>query len=122
MSSVRLIYRQLFIPKSNDLIRRTIIHRTYTTEPQSDGEKYLHNKLTEKFQPTRLSVQDISGFNCEILGLTGLLGGCGSMYSIDIASKAFEGLPIVKQHRMINEYLAEDIRKMHGIQLKTSVE
>ena len=39
------------------------------------------------------------------------------MYSIEIASKAFEGLPIVKQHRMINEYLAEDIRKMHGIQV-----
>lgn len=39
------------------------------------------------------------------------------MYSIEISSSQFKGLPIVKQHRMINELLEEDIKKMHGIQV-----
>lgn len=40
------------------------------------------------------------------------------MYAIDIASKAFEGSTIVKQHRMVNEILKEDIKGMHGLQVK----
>ncbi|KAF7721054.1 hypothetical protein EC973_005519 [Apophysomyces ossiformis] len=54
----------------------------------------------------------------ELQGLNA--GGCGSMYAIDIASKAFEGTSIVKQHRMVNEVLKEEIKGMHGLQLKTS--
>ena len=49
-----------------------------------------------------------------------LQGGCGNMYAIEIASKDFDGLPTVKQHRLVNEFLKEDIKKMHGLQLKTS--
>jgi stress-induced morphogen len=39
------------------------------------------------------------------------------MYTVEITSKAFEGLSVIKQHRMVNEVLAEDIRKMHGFQV-----
>lgn len=49
-------------------------------------------------------------------------GGCGSMYAIEIASQRFKGLNMMKQHRMVNEVLAEEIRGWHGVQLKTEVE
>ncbi|CAG8785330.1 5099_t:CDS:2, partial [Acaulospora morrowiae] len=56
-------------------------------EQMTEGEKYLYEKLTKSLNPTRLRVQDVSG-------------GCGSMYSIEISSSLFKGLPIIKQHRM----------------------
>ncbi|KAI8645928.1 bola protein [Parasitella parasitica] len=93
------------------IIRSTVIRRAfYTTEVPSGlnaGEKHIYNKLTEAFSPHKLRVADVSG-------------GCGSMYAIDIAAKKFEGTSIVKQHRMVNDILKEEIKGMHGLQLKTS--
>ncbi|KAI7904698.1 bola protein [Cokeromyces recurvatus] len=91
--------------------RSTAIRRAfYTTEVPSglsEGEKRIYSKLTEAFSPHKLQVVDVSG-------------GCGSMYAIDIASKKFEGTTIVKQHRMVNDILKEEIKEMHGLQLRTS--
>ncbi|KAI9499074.1 bola protein [Zychaea mexicana] len=70
----------------------------------SEGEKQIHDKLTEALTPHKLRVVDVSG-------------GCGSMYAIDIATKAFEGSSIVKQHRMVNQILKEEIKDMHGLQV-----
>jgi len=75
----------------------------------TEGEKYLYEKLHSKFQPIKLHVEDISG-------------GCGSMYAIEISSKAFKGLSVIKQHRLVNDLLQDDIKKMHGIRLKTSAD
>ncbi|KAI8092285.1 bola protein [Gilbertella persicaria] len=82
----------------------------YTTEAPSgltEGEKLIFTKLSEALNPHKLQVADVSG-------------GCGSMYAINIAAKKFEGTSIVKQHRMVNEILKEEIKGMHGLQLKTS--
>jgi stress-induced morphogen len=53
-----------------------------------------------------LQVQDVSG-------------GCGSMYALDIVSEQFKGLPIVKQHRLVNSVLGDELKKWHGVQMKT---
>jgi len=53
-----------------------------------------------------MQVQDISG-------------GCGSMYALDIVSSKFKGLTIIKQHRLVNEVLEEEIKQWHGVQLRT---
>ncbi|KAI9473867.1 MAG: bola protein [Benjaminiella poitrasii] len=91
--------------------RSTAIRRAfYTTEASSslsEGEKRIFEKLTEAFSPHNLQVVDVSG-------------GCGSMYAINIASKKFEGTSIVKQHRMVNDILKDEIKGMHGLQLRTS--
>ncbi|KAM3580958.1 hypothetical protein VKS41_006407 [Umbelopsis sp. WA50703] len=85
--------------------------RLYSSESETasltEGEKHIYNKLTNELTPLRLRVADVSG-------------GCGSMYAIDIASEQFSGLSVVKQHRKINEILKEEIKEMHGLQLKTS--
>lgn len=41
------------------------------------------------------------------------------MYSIEIESKQFEGLTVLKQHKLVREVLKEDLLKWHGISLVT---
>lgn len=44
------------------------------------------------------------------------------MYAITIASQKFKGLPMVRQHKLVNEVLKDEIATWHGIQLRTKVE
>lgn len=41
------------------------------------------------------------------------------MYSIDVVSERFRGLNVLKQQRLVNQVLAEQIKGWHGVQLKT---
>ncbi|WVQ71824.1 hypothetical protein IAR50_001366 [Cryptococcus sp. DSM 104548] len=79
--------------------------RRYTA-PAESGEQVIYDKLKAQFPGSRLEVQDVSG-------------GCGSFYAILISSPAFKGLTTVKQHKLVNECLKEDIKGIHGLQLKT---
>ncbi|KAL2357919.1 bola protein [Cryomyces antarcticus] len=72
----------------------------------NESELKIFNKLKQELSPSRLEVQDISG-------------GCGSMYALDIVSSKFKGLPVIKQHRLVNQVLGEEIKGWHGVQLKT---
>jgi stress-induced morphogen len=45
------------------------------------------------------------------------IGGCGSFYAIEISSPAFKGLSMIKQHKLVNECLKEDIKGIHGLQV-----
>ncbi|GAA5875674.1 hypothetical protein JCM3774_002577 [Rhodotorula dairenensis] len=72
----------------------------------TDGEKALKSKLEEKLQGAKVDVQDVSG-------------GCGSFYAISVEHESFRGLTMIKQHRLVNDLLKDDIKDMHGLQLKT---
>ncbi|KAI8984317.1 bola protein [Mycotypha africana] len=93
------------------LARSSVLKRAYSSTGAETNmtarEKAIHSKLTAALSPHKLRVVDISG-------------GCGSMYAIDIASKQFEGSTIIKQHRLVNDILKDEIKEMHGIQLRTS--
>lgn len=41
------------------------------------------------------------------------------MYAIEIESPKFKGLTVIKQHKMVNEVLKEEIKSWHGVQLRT---
>lgn len=41
------------------------------------------------------------------------------MYAIAITSDKFKGLPVIKQHRLVNQVLGEQIKSWHGVQLRT---
>ncbi|KAH9967745.1 bola protein [Lactifluus volemus] len=71
-----------------------------------DGEQAIYDKLSERFQPSQLLVQDVSG-------------GCGTFYAITITSAAFKGITVIKQHRLVNNVLKKEIEGIHGLQLKT---
>ncbi|KAI1781388.1 bola-like protein [Hypoxylon cercidicola] len=73
-----------------------------------DAESTIWDKLTAEFSPTELMVQDISG-------------GCGSMYGIEIASEKFRGVNMLKQQRMVNAALGDQMKGWHGVQLRTKV-
>ena len=72
----------------------------------NEKEREVFVLLLNSLEPTSLEVQDISG-------------GCGSMYGIDIVSEKFRGLGMLKQQRLVNEVLGEQIKGWHGVQLKT---
>ncbi|KAI1144437.1 bola-like protein [Hypoxylon sp. FL0543] len=72
------------------------------------SESAIWDKLVAEFAPTELSVQDISG-------------GCGSMYGIEIASEKFRGANMLKQQRMVNAVLGDQMKGWHGVQLRTKV-
>lgn len=46
-------------------------------------------------------------------------GGCGAMFQLFISSRAFEGLALLKRHRLVNDALKEEMRDIHALQLKT---
>lgn len=102
--------------------------RFYVAQPPpglDEGEQNIYSKLSNKFSPTELAVQDVSGtvqlpfqtvLACTYQDLSSL-GGCGTFYAISITSNAFEGLPTVKQHRLVNETLKKEIEGIHGLQV-----
>ncbi|KAI1760670.1 bola-like protein [Hypoxylon sp. FL1150] len=73
-----------------------------------DAESAIWDKLAAEFAPTELMVQDISG-------------GCGSMYGIEIASEKFRDANMLKQQRMVNAALGDQMKGWHGVQLRTKV-
>lgn len=101
------------------MLKRCITHiRAYSTLELTSGEKVLFDKLSKYFTPTRLAVKDVSGMCYSTKKV--IRGGCGSMYAVDITSKMFDDLSMVKQHRLVNDVLKDDIKTFHGIQIKTN--
>ena len=74
-------------------------------DTMTQAERAIYDKLTTAFDPSALHVQDISG-------------GCGSMYALEITSARFRGLSVVKQHKLVNGVLEDEIRSWHGVQLR----
>ncbi|XP_025158438.1 bolA-like protein 3 isoform X2 [Harpegnathos saltator] len=56
-----------------------------------------------------------------LIEVTDVSGGCGAMFDINVVAPEFKGLNTVKQHRIINEALKEEIKDMHGIRIRTSL-
>lgn len=91
-----------------------------------EGERRIYDKLNEKFTPSHLQVQDVSGA-LRLYTYYGSQnadsdkGGCGSFYAISITSKAFSELSTLKQHRLVTDTLKADIKEIHGLQVRTLV-
>lgn len=57
----------------------------------------------------------------KLIEVTDVSGGCGAMFEINVVAPEFKGLNAVKQHRIINEVLKEEIKDMHGLRIYTSI-
>ncbi|XP_046418635.1 bolA-like protein 3 [Neodiprion pinetum] len=57
-----------------------------------------------------------------LIEVTDVSGGCGAMFEVNVVAPEFRGLNTVKQHRVINEILKEEIKNMHGIRIHTSAQ
>ncbi len=71
-------------------------------------ESGLEKLLLDKLAASSASVLDVSG-------------GCGASYHVKVASKRFQGLPVLKQHRLVQDVLKDEIRKWHALKIDTSV-
>jgi len=90
-----------------------VLSRPYVVGPAppslTPGEKQLYDKLLGPLEPSALTVQDVSG-------------GCGDFYHVSVSSKVFRGMPLIKQHRLVQTILKDQIQDFHGIQVKTSAD
>eukprot|EP01133_Synstelium_polycarpum_P012039 gene12039-14081_t len=66
----------------------------------------LENTLKTNFPGSQIVVEDVSG-------------GCGAKFNIIIGSDAFEGIALLDRHRLVNDTLAELMKDIHAINLKT---
>ncbi|KAF7997163.1 hypothetical protein HCN44_005440 [Aphidius gifuensis] len=57
----------------------------------------------------------------KVIEVNDISGGCGAMFEINVVSTEFKGLNTVKQHRLINETLKDEIKDMHGIRISTEI-
>ncbi|KAJ2094637.1 hypothetical protein GGI09_005293, partial [Coemansia sp. S100] len=102
------------------LVRRLLLQRTTavscrrlltTLENQSNGttgERHIFDRLRQELAPTKLAVTDSSG-------------GCGSMYVVEIEAECFRGLTRVKQTKLVNALLKEELKEMHGMRVICTV-
>lgn len=89
-------------------IKQTGVNVKRYQSSMDEYEQKIYQILAKELDPKNLEVRDVSG-------------GCGSMFSIDIESDKFKGMTMIKQHRLVNQILKEDINKWHGLQLKTKI-
>lgn len=91
--------------------RRPLVWRAAQFASSVDGsgtkeEQAMHKALQTQLEAVHVKVTDVSG-------------GCGSMFDVEVVSPQFAGQSRVKQHRMVNEILKEEIKSMHGLTIKT---
>ncbi|KAJ2094833.1 hypothetical protein IW146_010624, partial [Coemansia sp. RSA 922] len=72
------------------------------------GERHIFDRLRQELVPTKLAVTDSSG-------------GCGSMYVVEIEAECFRGLTRVKQTKLVNALLKEELKEMHGMRVICTV-
>ena len=46
-------------------------------------------------------------------------GGCGAQFSLVIVADAFEGVPLVRQQRMVNDALKPYFTTVHSLTMQT---
>ena len=54
------------------------------------------------------------------LNLRDVSGGCGAQFSLVIVADAFEGVPLVRQQRLVNEALKGYLNTVHSLTMQTS--
>ncbi|KAJ7774214.1 bola protein [Mycena maculata] len=80
----------------------------------------IHTKLTERFAPSEQNEQvynPIARFSPSQLEIKDVSGGCGTFFAITIASEAFQGISMVKQHKLVTQTIKEEIEGIHGLQV-----
>ncbi|XP_058792318.1 bolA-like protein 3 isoform X2 [Phymastichus coffea] len=55
----------------------------------------------------------------KVIEVCDVSGGCGAMFEVNVITLEFKGLNTVKQHRIINDALKDEIKDMHGIRIHT---
>ena len=117
LNALKTSVRWHAVVKSNNALSSSIVLRTsninnsrlFSSESVNNNEtpeSKMENILREELGANHVVIEDISG-------------GCGSMYKMVVVSEEFEGINKVKQHRLVQRALANEIADMHGLILDT---
>lgn len=66
----------------------------------------------------QLRAADILGRPCKVV-VEDRSGGCGANFYILVESSVFKGMPRIKQHRMVQDVLKDEIAKWHAVSIET---
>jgi len=86
-------------------VRAGAYFSSFASLSPEDQRVEMEKRLTETFGD-EVVIADVSG-------------GQGSKYRVEIVSSVFNGLSIIKQHRLVNECLAEPLKTVHAISIQT---
>jgi BolA protein len=75
-------------------------------------QQTIQSKLEQAFSPEFLQVENESYMH-------NVPAGSESHFKVSIASERFEGLMLIKRHRLVNEALASELQQIHALALHT---
>jgi stress-induced morphogen len=82
-----------------------VLRRRYSGENKvSPKQTNITNLLTQRFKPTTMQINDISG-------------GCGQSFQIIIVSDEFKGLTAVTQQRLVYAAIKQEMGDIHALAL-----
>jgi sulfur transfer protein SufE/stress-induced morphogen len=87
---------------------------------QSDSDTPMYDAMVailEKLQPTALTLKDVSYKHAGHAAMKGIEGG-ESHFDLEITADAFEGLNLVKRHKLVYMMLGEVMPKIHALSIK----
>lgn len=84
----------------------------------------MRKKITEALQPVKLVIEDESAAHAGHAAMrasAGKASGSGEThFKVAVVSAAFEGQPLIKRHRMINQLLMDEFASgLHALSLDT---
>lgn len=79
---------------------------TMTSGPTYSAQ-YLTDKLKKSLEADHVDIEDLS--NC----------GCGMKFDAILVSSKFEGQPILKRQRLVNEILSDEMKHIHAFTMQT---
>ncbi|MCH2207149.1 MAG: BolA family transcriptional regulator [Lentisphaerales bacterium] len=83
----------------------------------TDTEKEIREILNKEFEPLHLEVIDESHLHA---GHMGYREGVSTHFRVTIVSEKFEGLMPIKQHKLVNAALKEQLEgDVHALAMKT---
>nr|XP_022315160.1 uncharacterized protein LOC111119363 [Crassostrea virginica] len=88
-----------------------LARRIMSTTSQKPIEESISKKLSSKFQPQHLEVINESSKH-------NVPKGSETHFKVVIISDTFEGMPLIKRHRLVNEVLKEELENgVHALSI-----
>jgi len=75
----------------------------------------IESKLAASFEPTFLDVQNESHMH-------NVAPGSESHFKVTLVAEQFEGLMLIKRHRLVNKALEQELQQIHALALHTMTE
>ena len=75
-------------------------------------QKTIESTISAAFELAHLQVENESH-------LHNVAPGSESHFKLTIVSEAFDSLPLIKRHRMVNKALEQELRQIHALALHT---